>query len=282
MSKYLSIIRYPNLIIIFFTQLLTYQCLIRKDILNVDFDKGFLYLVIATMLIAAAGYMINDFYDVDADKVNKNKSVLIGKKIPSRLAIFLYFLFNLIALICGFLISLDFLFIFIAIILLLFLYSYKLKKIALVGNLVVALLLAFTVFVVYIFEPVEDAVPMFFFVAFSFLSGLFREIIKDIEDIEGDRVINARTLPLVAGEKTSKIVVFVIAILLFICTTFFISYMTIIKNYLAVVYFVILVLSPLVYLASMVNEAKSKSDFHKVSFQSKLFMVIGILSMLFI
>jgi len=223
--SFLRLIRFPNLLIVILTQYLLEYLVLRPAIQDSSNSPlldhfHFALLVFSTVIIAAGGYIINDIYDYKIDLINKPDQLIINKKISSKNAWIIYWSISIF----GFLISLYLAFyvknlplvlIYPIAILLLFLYSKSLKKSVLVGNLIVALFCAFVPGIV-LFAERETLMPsseykeycltselisnpaiqsFFFYILFAFISTLYREVIKDIEDVEGDKKNGCKTLP---------------------------------------------------------------------------------------
>jgi len=193
------------------------------------FSTPFILLIVSTVLIAAAGNIINDYFDVRADRINRPTKLIIGKYIKKRWAIVLHWLINFIAFGIAIYLSYTFktfwyVFIHLLSINLLWYYSSHLKRTMVIGNIVIALLTALVPLLVGIFYnpfllesipalyPFENIIDtqnwiLFFSISlglFAFFLNWSREIIKDIEDVDGDKVIRAKTLPITLGNKKTK------------------------------------------------------------------------------
>jgi len=195
--------------------------------------NGFYLLLISTLLIAAAGNIINDYFDVKADRVNKPKKLIIGKYIKRRWAIVMHWSFNLMGFILALYIGYELQNIWIPIVSflsinLLWFYSAYFKRKPLIGNVMVALLLGVIPIYVLIFnEPnfftLNDylIVPIFYISILAFLMNLVRELVKDIQDVRGDLRLNAQTFPIKYGiKKTKYLIVYNSIVLLFIMLCF--------------------------------------------------------------
>lgn len=306
MIPVLKALRIPNLIIIVLTQVLL-RFYIIEPILK---ESGampalslanFFILVLIFVLMAAAGYLINDFYDIEADRINKPKKALIGRDIITITAKIIYAVFNIIAIALGFYLALEVNyfqlgFVFVAIILMLWYYSARYKRMVFWGNLVVAVLLGFTVFAVWLFEffalrnNYEDFIQVikaiqkiqYFiwgFAWFAFITTLIREMIKDIEDIEGDRKVGYNTMPVALGIKNTR---YVIAFVMFIAlsTLIFVVYWLFMHNFTwAFWYLLITVITLMIYTLYKVLTAKEKKDWSFAGNLMKVIMVAGIISM---
>lgn len=280
MKPAFQILRPVNLLIIFITQVFTCHFLIHHRNFEWFTDPGFWLLSAGTLSIAAAGYIINDLLDILADSINKPDKNVIGKGMTRRNAIILCYGLNIFAMIAGFLISPLFLLIFGLIIGLLILYSFFMKNIALAGNFLIALLLGFTVMVVWIREPETGFTVVFFYASFSFLTGLFREIVKDIEDMEGDASAGAYTLPVVMGIPRTKVFAFTISGLVYLAIIYFVTLLFIEGNYLLAVYFILFVFVPLTVINIQFRTAVNKADYSKISRYMKVLIFSGLISMI--
>ncbi len=259
---------------------------------------NFMLLVIATVLITAAGYVINDYFDTKTDKVNRPDNILVGTKINRRMAILLHVILNLIGISLGIYLSyiigeiyLSLLFIFIPGIL--WFYSTTYKRQLLIGNIVVAILTALVPILVIVFEmPLLntayseilisyriDFSYLFYWVCvfgfFAFLTTLIREIIKDIEDFEGDCAFGSKTLPIIVGVKKSKIIIFILGLFTIISLLYIL--LVFLNDTLSIIYFTIFLIFPLIILLYKLFRAEKKSDYHFLSNLTKGIMLSGIL-----
>ncbi|EDP70510.1 4-hydroxybenzoate-octaprenyltransferase [Flavobacteriales bacterium ALC-1] len=257
---------------------------------------AFFLLVLATVCIAAGGYVINDVYDIETDKVNKPKKVIINKHISEKKASLLFIILNIIGVGLGFYLSNGigksaFFVVFILASALLYIYSSYLKQMALVGNIVVSLVVALSLLLVGIFEllpaitDTNRSVQVFFFkiildyAIFAFMINFIRELVKDIEDIDGDNKAGMQTLPIVIGrERTNKIVFFLSLIPIFLIVYYVIT--NFFKQQLLVGYFLVLVIAPLIYVSIKLFSAEQKSHYKHISLILKLVMLTGMLSLL--
>jgi 4-hydroxybenzoate polyprenyltransferase len=282
---FLKLIRYPNLGIIILTQLLTYYFITDWYLVHSFFPKGILLLIIGSVLIAAAGYMINDFFDIGIDQINKPEKVLVNVVFSKKFVLLTYSFFNIIALLLALLIDKQIFFFFIFTIMLLLLYSAYFKRLYLLGNLLVSVALALTVYVVWIYCPVGNFSIVLFYMSFAFLSNLIREIIKDVEDLEGDRKMDCLTLPVVAGVKVARNITFIIIGFLICLIEFallYFHYVYNINSYFTAIFLNIFVVLPLILITFRLLKANERKDFQSISRYLKLIMIGGILSMILI
>jgi 4-hydroxybenzoate polyprenyltransferase len=306
LNSYLKIIRIPNLLIIILTQYLLRICIIGTFYgLNAivpsfgNFD--FILLLVVTVLIAAGGYVINDYFDVDVDKVNRPGKRVIGKSLTLNSAYLYYWILTILGIAVGFYISFRvkyFMlgFIFVAIAMMLWFYSAQYKKTAFWGNFVISLLSAMVVLIVWLFEffalranPINFteamkqlkliSIVVATYAIFAFLVSMIREIVKDVEDLDGDKAAGYKTLPAATGIKAAKrfaiIITCVTIILLAVCQ----YYLYEMKLMLVFWYLMIVVQTFLIFLVYSTFRAKTKEDYHFLSNAAKIIMVAGILSM---
>jgi 4-hydroxybenzoate polyprenyltransferase len=229
-----TIIRLPNLIFIFLTQIIVYWKFIHLP--NQAFLNAYTFsftemvlLSLSTTLIAAAGYIINDYFDVKIDEINKPNRVTVELQFKRRHIMFAHIVLNIIALFIALPMALkarhiSLIGIQIVSILLLILYSAYFKRKPISGNLAVAFLTALTVFTPAFYETKTVFSPYFLsfkcIALFAFVLTWMREIVKDLEDIKGDEADGCRTMPIVFGIRISKLLLWTLAIF----TIFFSGY----------------------------------------------------------
>lgn len=268
-----------NLLLVAFTQLMTAFFLIKTTPtgLPVLQDYRLFLLVFATVLITAAGYMINDYYDVKIDYVNRPDEVVVGKGIKRRVVIFLHSALNFFAIGLGYLVSpriavVNFLATF-----LLWIYSNRLKREPFIGNFTVALLTGLSVYLVAFYYQKSELLVLTYAI-FAFFLNLIREIIKDIEDRPGDRKHGCRTLPIVIGFRKTKQVIFLIAFG-FVCSILIVTFK--INSPILFVYFGILGIFFLWFMWK-IYLADRREHFTQLSAIAKILMLVGTLSMGFL
>ncbi len=305
LSAFFRLIRWPNLLFIVLTQMLFRYFILPFVYLEAHpgyegiklSEQLFYLLVFASVCIAAAGYIINDYFDENIDQVNKTSKVIVGKFIRRRSAILLHALLSFtglaLSLYIGYKLSNIFIpfFNFIAIILLL-IYSSTFKKKVLIGNILISLLSAWVILVLTMAEyrfriSPEDVVwqrllkMSFVYAGFAFIISLVREVIKDMEDIEGDLRYNCKTMPIVWGLPVSKVFTAVwIAVLIGVLFAILI-YVIQLGWWFSALYSLFAIIVPLLWVLQKLYKANTSSDFHKLSSAVKLIMLAGILSMLF-
>lgn len=261
------------------TQTTVYLTLPERGCWAFAFDARFVMLLLSTLGLAAAGYVINDYYDAKIDLINKPDKTLLDTRISRRYAIILHILLNLMAVGVGFVLS-PALGVFNAGVAgILHFYSSKLKHIFFIGNLVVAALLGLVVFVVWLFDRGLNFELVLFYSVFAGLIGLLREIVKDVEDREGDSLFGSRTIPLQLGVHGAKRV---IKLLTAVFLAFLGAYVIAVYFYLNIwisLYLVVLVAGPTLFFMNQLQQADTKAKFHQLSQWLKGIMVTGLLSL---
>lgn len=296
MYKFLQLIRFPNLVMIALTQLLFKIFLINAYGDHIATDTfTFSCLVLATVCIAAGGNVINDICDVKTDRINKPKRVFINTFVSKKRAYLIYFSFSLLGITAGSYVSITIdkpllLSIFIIIASLLFLYSYYLKRIAIIGNILVSLLVASSILILGIFDLTIFTKDNLFingfiigvlilYAIFAFWINLIRELIKDNEDVNGDYSSNMKTLSIVLGRKRVNKITTILAGLLIIFLLFITSkYLQ--GRTIITIYTLFTVLLPLLYFIIKVWQADTKREYRMLSSLLKLIMLFGILSII--
>jgi 4-hydroxybenzoate polyprenyltransferase len=274
LSALLRLTRFWNLIIIGLAQYCTAGFLIgSKIILDVDL----LLLSASTILIAAAGYIINDYYDVKIDLINKPDRVVIGKSVTRRYAILFHSFLSICGIGIGFLLNwkigtVNFLSVFF-----LWLYSNNLKRQPFIGNFVVAVLTGISILIInFLYEGNSSLVSIYSL--FAFFMTLVREMIKDMEDLRGDNTFGCKTLPIIWGLRKAKLFVYV-TLIFFVISVLYINQIYI---GLPMYYFIVFLFVPLGWLVVWLFRADTVKDFYRLSQFCKIIMLLGISSMAFI
>ncbi|NAS29983.1 prenyltransferase [Flavobacteriaceae bacterium R38] len=297
MLHFLNLIRYKNLMIIAGTQLLFKFFLIDTFFKETALSDGqFILLIIATLCIAAAGYIINDIQDVEIDKINKPEQLIINQHISEKRANNFYLIFNFIGVLLGFYISniigkTGFAVVFVLISGLLYLYATSLKQYLIISNIVVAILVSISILIIGLFDvlPIMTTTNEFLvkyhfkilliYTGFAFYTNLLREVIKDIQDIDGDYTNKMKTLPIVLGKQRTIKLISVLS--LFIAVAVFYYMYSYLSDYQVIVFYMLgLIIAPVIYFSFLAWEAEKKKDFSKLSILLKLIMILGVLSII--
>lgn len=301
---FFKLIRWPNLVFIFLTQILFEYCVVRPVFaernLHPNLSGSYIYiLAISFVCFAAAGNIINDYFDVNIDQINKPSKVIIGKYIHRYWAILFHIILSALGIALGFWVEIKTHAYLLGItnlicVILLFVYSIVLKRKPLSGNIVIALLTAWAVLVVTFCESnhlilKNDEINVskltrlsFLYGGFAFILTLIREMIKDMEDISGDIRYNCRTFPIIFGLNAAKIYTAVWLIVLIAMLIIMPFYVLQFGWWVSSVYCALFILAPCIRVFQKLFKAKSSSDFHALSSSIKWVMLTGILSMIFL
>ncbi len=302
--SYLKLIRLPNLLIIALFQYLIRYKLIIPILLHYNYnpvltDFRFFLLVLSTVLIAASGYVINDYFDIKIDLINKPERMVIYN-IGRRKVLFIHVILTFSGVFIGLFLSYiarseTWGFMFLLLPILLWYYSTTFKKQLFIGNLLVSFMTALVSIVVvslefYLLQRVHGSsvinseacsVAWFWtlgFAFFAFIINLIREIIKDMEDIIGDRRGNCHTLPIELGMKYSKILVIIFVLIVIGTIWSLYNYFSIFNNNIYILFYFIFAISvPLLISCILLIISKSPKEYHRISNIYKIIMLLGIL-----
>ncbi len=276
MKSFLRLIRAGNLLIIVLTQYLVRIFLVgpKEDWLRHLSDFRFFLLSLSTVLIAAAGYIINDYYDIKIDTINKPRRVVIGRMLRRRHAMFTHTAFNALGIGLGLLVGLKVAAVNLLAAFVLWLYSNQLKRLPFIGNFTVALLTAASLLVIILYAP-RNQFLVVTFALFAFFISLIREIIKDMEDLRGDATFGCQTLPIVWGIRRTKSLLYIL-IGSFLVILFSLSFY--LREWI-VFYFSLFVFLPTAWLTWRLARADTRREFGYLSTWCKIIMLSGVLSM---
>ena len=302
---FFRMIRLPNLFFIVLTQFLFYFCIVSPILeeghLQPKINASLLIiLVIASVFIAAAGYIINDYFDINIDNINKPQGNVVDKIVSRRWAMALHFILSGTGIVLSsyiswktglwYIIVSNFICVF-----LLFGYSVSLKKRLLSGNVVISLLTAWVIMIlclaeINLFDLSDRNVLLasnkiirlgFIYAGFAFISSLIREAIKDIEDMQGDEKFGCKTMPIVWGVNAAKVYIAVWLIVLIAVVIILQVYIMQFHWWWPVIYSILLIILPLCFIFYRLFRASGIKHYHRLSTLTKLVMLSGILSMIF-
>jgi len=302
MNKFIKLIRLPNLAIIALVMYaMRYGVIypfLQLNGFEIQFSEiSFLGLVLSTILIAAGGYAINDYEDRKIDAKNNPDKVTEENQVCAKKMMTAYNYLTIGGITIGGIVSYfagHFMFttIFVLVAGLLWFYSSTYKMMPFLGNLIVALLAGVVPILVAIFEIPQitakyretlinnniDFMPLLYFVLafsiFSFLSTIIREIIKDIEDLDGDKTYNKNTIPVALGIIPAKLIS-VFFILITIASLIYSQFKFDLGNF-SLWYIFIGLVAPFAFLTIKLLIDKTPEQFHKTSTILKFIMIIGI------
>ena len=259
-------------------------------------------LIVSVVGIAAGGYVINDYFDVKIDRINRPDNLVVTRIISRDTAMHLFYGLTAVGVIAGTVVawwahSWTLLFTYVVIPGLLWFYSASYKRMFLIGNLVVAFASAIVPLLVAIanadylhhlyqnalaYSPIVGELYVWTggFAAFAFLLTWVREIVKDIEDIEGDREMECRTLPIVWGDKVAKIIA---TILLVVIATLIVYILFAVLPFshewksLPTRYVVFGLIVPILCSIVLLWAANNRTEYHRVQTIIKFTMFMGML-----
>ena len=304
-SAFFKLIRWPNLLFIALTQMLFRYFILRFVYMNSSGSYEniklslplFYLLVFASVCIAAAGYIINDYFDVNIDIVNKPSKLIIDRYIKRRWAIVLHIVFSFTGFVISCYVGYKLRNLYIPVfnllaIAALWFYSTTFKKKLLIGNVLISLLTAWVIVVLTISEYRFQIMPddiywkrliklSFIYAGFAFIISLIREVIKDMEDMPGDAKYGCTTMPIVWGIQVSKVFVAVWLVVIIAAVAGIQIYVIHLGWWFSALYSLLTIIIPLIWALGKLYAAHSSKDFHQLSTIIKLIMFTGILSMIF-
>jgi 4-hydroxybenzoate polyprenyltransferase len=298
--KFLKLIRYQNLLIIALVQAVFHFGFLKqqKGLIVALNDVEFILLILATVCIAAAGYIINNIVDQETDKISKPEKVIVGKYISETRAYNFYIGLNIVGVLLGFFIANivfkeSFAAIFIVVAFVLYLYATQFKQSLLAGNFLVSFLVAFSILLIGLFDlyPIitnenRPFLGVLFqiiidYAIFAFLLTFIREVVKDIEDYEGDLKTGMNTLPIYLGKEKTQKVIFGLSFIPLIALLYYLN--ANFKSLEYVIYYTLaFVIAPMLYFIVKLWPAKNQKDFNHLSTVLKIIMITGILSIIVI
>ncbi|MBK8699928.1 MAG: geranylgeranylglycerol-phosphate geranylgeranyltransferase [Saprospiraceae bacterium] len=290
----IQIIRPLNLLIIVATQAIIFAFVIYNNIAQPALNyllAGLLSLT--TVLLAASGYIVNDIFDQKADLINRPQKTWVGISL-SKQAAWLYYV-NLVS--SGLILS-----VYIAIktsnihllplypgaVLLMFWYAYGAKKMGFIGNILVSFMTSFVTLIIIIAERSSFAEGSYqsilhlllAFSLFSFLINLVREIVKDIQDIEGDQILKSGSFPIRYGVPMSKHLCAVLAlVLVFMDITFQFTFP---HSFHLHCFSTLFIIGPIFKFLAQLYKSRTTTDYHKDSMLLKFIMMLGLLYLILI
>jgi 4-hydroxybenzoate polyprenyltransferase len=304
-GAFIKMIRLPNLFFIVLTQLLFHTAILDTILLplgtrpSID-GLNFILLVVSSVLIAAAGYIINDYFDINIDQINKPTANVVDKIVSRRWAMAWHFVLSGVGILLSAWVAWRTGFWYILLgnfmcVVLLFGYSVSLKRKLLFGNILISLLTAWVILVIGLAEftsPVFTSSKIveasgkiirisLLYAGFAFISSLIREAIKDIEDMQGDEKYGCRTMPIVWGVNSAKVYIAVWLVVILALLIILQVYVARFEWWWAMAYSIVFIIGPFVMIFLQLYKAKDQKDYHRLSNWTKLVMLTGILSMVF-
>ena len=271
-----SVVRGYNIVLIVIAQYLASIFIFspEKALRHILLDIDLYFIVLSTICVIASGYIINNFYDFEADKINRPIKARIDSIVTQKTRLQIYFLLNFLGVIIAFLVSWRAALFFSVYIFLIWFYSHKLKKYPLTGFFSAAILAILPFFAVFVYYKNFSEI-IFTHAAFLFFILLIRELVKDLEGIKGDFIHNYQTIAVKYGEHFTKILITILAFLTLNPIYFLLKYPEIggMKYY----FYISIVILFLFVLFLWFS--KSKNNYTLLHFVIKLLLLAGVFSL---
>lgn len=271
-----SVVRGYNIALIVIAQYLASIFIFspEKELRHVLLDINLYFIVLSTICVIASGYIINNFYDFEADKINRPIKSTIDSFVTQKTKLQIYFVLNFLGVIFAFLVSWRAALFFSVYIFLIWFYSHKLKKYPLTGLFSAAILAILPFFAVFVYYKNFSEI-IFTHAAFLFFILLIRELIKDLEGIKGDFIHNYQTIAVKYGEHFTKILITILVFLTLNPIYFLLKYPEIggMKYYFYVSVVVLFLFVLFLWFS------KSKNNYTLLHFVLKLMLLAGVFSL---
>jgi len=297
LKAFVQLVRWKNLLFIILTQVIFLYCIYLPFFNDAKIKTNlpiyyFFVLILIAVCIAAAGNIINDYFDYKIDVINKPAKVIVHNIIAKQWVIFWYVFLSMIGIVLSYFIDIstnvnNLVWANSIAVLLLFFYAVFFKKQFFVGNLLIAVLTAWVILVISFCEIAnyQPTLTQFFnisflYAGFALLISLIREIVKDMEDIHGDKMYNCKTMPIVLGIKATKTFVKILSLLLVAIILYILFHFYQFKwaYWVGLFYTIIFILLPLCWFIIQLPKVHTPTAFHKLSSLIKLVMLTGILT----
>lgn len=293
--KYLKLIRYQNLLMLAFMQLVfRFLFLKESNIYLALTDFNYILLIISTVTIAAGGYVINNIMDQETDEITQPQKRVVGVSISESVAYNWYIGLTIIGVGIGFYLSNviykpTFASMFILVATLLYIHATNFKQIPFLGNVIVALLFSISIIIIALFDvfPATDGSNrsqmgeifsiLIDYAIFAFIITLIHEMVKDMKDMDGDYQTGINTLPIAIGIQKTKIIIELVTLIAIAILVYYFKVKLFELDY-AVYYTLVLIVGPLIYFGVKLLNAKEKNELHHLSLVLKLVLIFGIIS----
>ncbi len=302
---FIKLLRFKNLVLVALTQVFFQLAIINPFLIKNHIplslnSTNWILLILCTVLITAGGNIVNDIFDLEVDEHNNKEGSVVKKMGKPKVWIFYLVVVLLGGAIAAYVAesinNFKLFFIYPAAVTVLFFYSYKFKHIPLIGNIIVSLFTALVLFILLFAErqglhTLRSVDPHGFqllksisigFMVFAFLANLIREIVKDIQDLEGDRIVGSKTIASYYGKETSKLIGSYLAQFLLILILLWPFYMEALHfPFASKLYCCFLLAIPLLMIVRAIHLSRSSKEFGNISSALKAYMLVGILYLLF-
>ena len=275
----LSVVRGYNISVLVIAQYLAsiYIFSPEKSLRNVVFDLHLFFIVFATVCVVAGGYIINNFYDVKADKINRPYKAGLDSFVKQETKLSLYFTLNFVGFVFGFLVSWRAALFFSVYIFAIWFYSHKLKRYPLTGLISATIITILPFFVIFVYFKNFSKI-IFVHAIFLFLVIMVRELIKDLENMKGAVASNYKTFPVAYGEKNTKLISIGLLLMTLVPVIFLLNYPAI--TYMRYYFYVALV--SLIIIGTVLLKSSKKQHYTILHTTLKVLLLIGVLSLVFI
>ena len=269
------VVRGFNLALIVIAQYITAIFIMapNQSLSEILFDRLLFALIIATVGAIASGYIINNFYDTEKDVINRPHQSVLEQYVSQNTKLILYFIINFIVVIIASYVSFRSVLFFSVYIFSIWFYSHKIKKMPIVGNLISAILTITPFFAIFLYYKNYSGL-IFVFGFYLFLILAMRELVKDLENLKGDLTLGYKTVPVVYGEKTAKLMI----VILVTINIFVTSYLVSIYDLGKMDYFFYASISLLSIVVFMVYNAQRQQQYVHIHKLLKLLILLGVFS----
>lgn len=277
--SFFSVIRGYNIWVIALAQYLSAIFILapEKRALHILLDGQLFLIVLASSLTIASGYIINNFYDAKKDLINRPKKAMIDRLVSQSTKLKVYFTINFVVCLLMFMVSWRAVLFFSTYIFLIWYYSHKLKKYPIIGNLVASILAVLPFFGILMYYKNFYHV-IFAHAIFLYLIILIRELVKDLENIEGDLVANYKTIPVLKGEDFAKKIITLLTIFTLIPVYFLVDVYEI--GHMDIYFYGSLI--ALLFFIIKLWKTQTKIGYLKLHFLLKIIILLGVFSIILI
>ena len=272
-----SVVRGYNVIFIAFAQLVSSIFIFStsNNIYNIISDLNIWLIIFSSSTSISAGYIINNFYDSEKDLINRPLKTLLENEISGKTKLSAYIFLNILTLFFSVLVSLKALLFFSFYTLVIFIYSIKLSRFLFIRNFLSVVLVITPFFAITVYYN-NFSLEIFTHAIFLFFVILIKELIKDLENLKGDFTMNYKTIPVVYGERNTKMFITIYSLLvILICMNLISNY----EIYMMKFYYILTIpfFIPFIYLLWNFNHKKYYEILHN---SLKTLIVAGLFSII--
>ena len=245
----------------------------KQSFSGVLLDRSLFALIIASVVSIASGYIINNFYDSEKDSINRQQQVTVEQIVSQNTKLMLYFVLNILVIIAASYVSFRAVMFFSVYIFGILFYSHKIKKRPLIGNLTSAILTITPFFAIFLYyKNFSSLIFVFGFYLFLILS--MRELVKDLQNLKGDLLQNYNTIPVIYGEKYSKLMILILIVCNVSVTVFLLKFYVLER----MDYFFYASISLLFTVLLLLQKAQSRQQYSRIQIILKFLVLLGVFS----